>query len=29
MAEADFLIQNPPKQRRWLPCFGAAGGGGR
>ncbi len=25
MAEEDFLIQNPPKQRRWLPRFGGAG----
>jgi hypothetical protein len=25
MAEDDFLIQNPPKQRRWLPRFGSGG----
>ncbi len=25
MAEDDFLIQNPPKQRRWLPRFGGGG----
>src|SRR6185295_1668724 len=25
MADDDFLIQNPPKQRRWLPRFGSGG----
>jgi hypothetical protein len=25
MAEDDFLIQTPPKQRRWLPRFGGGG----